>query len=230
MNARTFTALAAAAALATGCIDNDASIRVFGLCTPPTPADGGCLYPAACETLALGRLVADVASTSFRGPLIWPVQIDNQRASNADRAGGTETAYANIEGYKISYGSATLVVPEQDVPAQPGPQTIDPGGSTVVLIPIITRTAGTIMSAQVAAGTPQELAAEIRVYGRYGDGSSFETGPFTVQATVCNGCFPSVATSPASYCPTAAAPVVAGVCPQERQSAVVVCEAAPAAP
>ena len=227
MNARTLTILAALAAAAAGCVANDASIRMFGLCTPPTPSGNSCAYQATCETLWLGRLAADVASTSIDGPLIWPVQIDNQRPSNADRAGGAETAYATIQGYKIKYGSATLVVPEQDEPAIPGEHPIDPGGSTVVLIPVITKTAGTIMVGQVAAGALVDVAAEIRAYGQYGDGSSFETGPLTVQATVCNGCIPEASTSPGAYC-AAATPVLKGVCPQDRQSSVALCEAAAA--
>lgn len=229
MNARTLTILAALAAAAAGCVPNDASIRVFGLCTPPTPNDvGGCLYPNACETLALGRLEADVASTNIDGPLIWPVQIDNQRASNADRAGGVETAYANIHGYKIRYGSADLLPPpDQDAAALPGEQTVDPSGSTVVLIPVINRAAGTLLAQRVAGGARPELSAEIRVYGEYGDGSSFETGPFTVQATLCNGCIPDADLDPTTYCKDDTLPVFVGACPQERQRNVPLCKAAP---
>lgn len=230
MNARTLTILAALAAAAAGCVPNDASVRMFGLCSPPDPSDnGGCLYPAACEALALGRLLSDVASTSANGPLVWPVQIDNQRPSNAGRAGGVETAYANIHGYRIRYGSATLVVPEQDAPAIPAEHTIDPGGSAVVLVPIVTRAAGTVLAGQVGLGTV-DISAEVRAYGQYGDGSSFETGPLTVQATLCNGCIPAYSTSPTTYCSDPANPVLVGVCPQQRQSAVVLCTAPPAAP
>jgi hypothetical protein len=227
MNARTLTILAALAAAAAGCVPNDASIRMFGLCSPPTPsAEGGCLYPTACETLALGRLQADVASTSPNGPLVWPVQIDNQRPSNADRAEGVETAYANIHGYRIKYGSATLAIPEQDAPAIPSEHTINPGGSTVVLVPIVNRAAGTFLAGQVLAGSSADISAEVRAYGQYGDGSSFETGPFTVQATLCNGCIPAYSTNPTLYCSDPANPVLLGVCPQQRQSATVSCTAA----
>ena len=232
MNARTLTILAALAALATGCVENDASIRMFGLCSPPTPSsNGGCLYPATCTTLALGRLEADVASTSIDGPLVWPIQVNNQRASNADRAGGTETAYASIQGYRIKYGSTVVNAPDQDAPALPGEHPINPGGSTVVLVPIITKAAGTLLSSQLgAAGQPTiaDLTAEIRAYGQYGDGSSFETGPFEVQATVCNGCILDGDTNPAYYCRDPDAPRFVAACPQERQRSVPLCKAAAA--
>lgn len=229
MNARLLTILAALAAAAAGCVPNDASVRIFGMCTPPTPsATGGCLYSPKCDTMALGQLVSDVASTSFDGPLIWPVQIDNQRPSNKDRDGGVETAYARVKGFKIKYGSATVLAPSQDVALQPGPATIPPGGSTVLLVPVITKAAGVFLSGQVAGATTADVTAEVKVYGTYGDGSSFETEGFPVQATICNGCIPD--SSILNYCPDAAKPVLVGVCPQERQSAVVLCEAAAAAP
>ncbi len=227
MNARLLTILAALAAAAAGCVPNDASIRIYGMCTPPTPTKDGCLYPTKCGTMALGQLVSDVASPSFDGPLIWPVQIDNQRPSNKDRDGAVETAYARVKGFKIKYASATVLAPSQTVALQPGPATIPPGASTVVLVPVITKAAGTFLSGQVSGTATADLTAEVRVYGDYGDGSSFETEAFPVQATICNGCIPDSGTI--SYC-SADKPVLVGVCPQERQSAVVACEAATAAP
>lgn len=227
MNARTLLLLAALAA-ATGCIDNDASVRMFGLCSAPTPKENGsCIYPAECEALALGRLAADVASPSIDGPLVWPVQMNNQRPPNALRDGAVETAYANLEGFKIQYGSAplavgTLTVPAQNVRAVPGEHPIDPEGTTVVLVPVIPPGAADYILGFLNVGdAPVDLDVSVRAYGYYGDGSSFETGPFHVEATICRGCF----TNPALSCP-ADKPVYVGSCPQPLQSSNILCTTA----
>jgi hypothetical protein len=227
MNTRAFTILAALAAAAAGCVPNDASVRLYGLCSAPIPdASGGCLYPAKCATLVLGRLLADVSSPSIDGPLVWPVQVNNQRQSNADRAGGVETAFARIEGFKVKYASATLAAFEVDVRSVPAPTPVDPGGTSVILLPVIPQSVGTFLSGQITLPIERhDITAEVRAYGSYGDGSSFETGPMDVEATLCNGCIADPFTNPAAYCP-ADEPVFVGVCPQEFQTGVVTCKAA----
>jgi hypothetical protein len=238
MNARLLLLLAGATALG-GCIDNDASVRLHAMCFPPTPTDAGlCVYPAACDSIELGVLEADVTSLSTDGPLIWPIQVDNQRPSNADRSGAVDTAIAWIEGYKIKYTvsavAAPISIPELDVPISRHP--VLPVGTTVVIAPIVPAVLGAQL-AGVLPATGADLKAELRAYGHYGDGSSFETGSFQIIAKLLNGVLvaPSndlttttssgevVHTS--SFCTLhdPSKPVYVGSCPQPLQTSVVNC-------
>lgn len=220
MNSRTIAILAALAAA--GCVPNDASVRLFALCFPPTPSEsGGCSYPATCGSLLLGGLEFDVSSTASDGPLIWPIQVDNQRTSNADRSGGTETAIAWIEGYRISYTSAVVSIPDVDIGISRHP--VNPGGSSVVIAPVVPRNVGTLLSELAPAGK-SAITAELKAYGKYGDGSSFETGPFQVQVTACKG----ACTNLLPVCPDPTKPVYVGSCPQAQQTSVDLCIAATA--
>jgi hypothetical protein len=148
MNAR-LLAIAGLAALAGCTVPNDASVRVLGMCFPPEPTDAGtCAYAATCSSLWLGGIEGDVASTNIDGPLIWPIQVDNQRANNADRSGGVDTAIAWIEGYRISYTTSGLpgipAIPSVDVAISRHP--VLPAGSTVVIAPVVPASIGAILA------------------------------------------------------------------------------------
>jgi hypothetical protein len=223
MNARAIATLALLAAAAAGCVPNDATVRIYGLCFPPTPTDvGACTYASTCDSLILGGLEFDTASAAPDGPLIWPVQIDNQRAANADRAGGIDTAIAWVEGYKISYDSAAGI-PDVDIGISRSP--INQGSSSVVIAPVIPRSVGTFLSSSPAGEMP--IVAHLKAYGRYGDGSTFETGPFkiVVTATTCLG---GICASSVPVCSDPTKPVVLGSCPQPFQTSVTACTAAAA--
>jgi hypothetical protein len=206
MNARHLAALALLLAV-TGCVDNSASVRLFGLCFPPTPSESGaCSFPAKCDALMIGALEFDPANASPAGALIWPVQVDNQRDPTTDAsAGRSDTATAWVTGYEITYqgalsGSRSVAAPE----ASP----VLPNGNTVVLVPIIPPGVGAAVPAGGVVG------AEIKAKGHYGDGSFFETGALPVQATagvVTYGC-------------PATTPTLVGVCPQAGQTAVPLCK------
>lgn len=230
MNLRALALLAALAAAGSGCIANDASVRLYGLCFPPTPTAGGlCAYPAACASLVLGRLEADVASEAVDGPLIWPLQVNNARPSNSDRSGGTETAWAVVKGFKITISTATASLPVLDVPISSHP--INPGGGTaVLLVPLIPRAAATTLSGAISGTDILDVTIEIKAYGSYGDGQHFETGDFKVEASLNDGGFPDPAVTPGIACGDPANPTYLGSCPQARQSSVVACGPAPAAP
>ena len=217
MTQRIAVALALAAAVA-GCVPNDASVRLAALCSPPTPEkDTGCLYPAACETIFVGVLEANVANTNTGGALVWPVQVDNQRDSNADRSGGAETATAWIQGYEISYASGDVTIPPTSVYISDSP--VPPGGSSVVIVPILPPGVSTYLTATgLAAGAVARVTADVVARGRYGDGNSFETGPMKIVFSACNGCAAGFTACPA------ATPTLVGVCPQKGQTAAAVCE------
>jgi hypothetical protein len=67
------------------------------------------------------------------------------------------------------------------------------------------------------AGLLAEVRAEIRATGHYGDGTTFETGPFSVQVNVVNGGWLGA---------TCADPLqhVTGYCPQPGQSSIFACK------
>lgn len=210
MNARTLIVLLLAAA--TGCVDNNASVAISAACFPPTPnADGSCSYPAACATVMLGNLWVN---TTVADSLVWPFQLDNQRPSNATADGATNTATAYVTGYKFKYFSSTLSIPDLSVIWTT--QTVKSGGTRVVAIPVIPPALATLLSGN--ATLVAEVRVEIRATGKYGDGQTFETGPFSVVVTVDNtaGLGPS--------CTDPAAPTLIGACPQLGQSAVILCK------
>ena len=223
MNAR-LLALVAAAGLAGCTVDNDASVRVYGMCFPPEPTDTGlCAYDPTCGTLWLGSVVADVASSSAYGPLVWPMQVDNLRPSNADRAGGVETAIAWIEGYKVSYStwglSAVPTIPSADVAISRHP--VQPEGSTVVIVPVVPAAVGTVLYDAMGDLDILDFKATIRAYGHYADGSRFETGEFQVVGKLTKNAIPAPTSANTCFDPTK--PVYVGTCPQPLQSGVFRC-------
>jgi hypothetical protein len=225
MTARPIAALSLAAALGlAGCIDNDVSIRLESACFPPTPnSDGGCTYPASCESVFLGNPVVDVTYGPTAGTLVWPVQVGNQMVADGDRAGGANSKDAWIERYTIKYVSspvpistATLNITRHLVPA---------AGKTVVIVPVVPASVATYLSGQFATTPgPYEISAEVVAKGHLADGSAFETGPFTVVFTAVEALYSPP--DPLILCnggdPLGTVPYV-GSCPQEGQTSVPGC-------
>jgi hypothetical protein len=214
-------ALALAFALAfAGCIDNYASVRLYGLCFPPTPTDtGGCAYPATCETLLLGTLVVDVSNGSPDGALIWPIQVDNKRPVITDQPGGTDPAIAWVTDFTLTYSSASVAVPEVTIPS-PENHPVPANGSSVLIVPLVPPSVATSLAAQIGAGQTVEIAVDVRAKGHYGDSTTFETGPFRVVVSAGDG------NLGAPVCP-ADKPVWVGACPQAGQTSVDLCTTAP---
>ena len=215
MNTRTLAALFLFLAVATGCVDNNASVRLSAACFPPTPNDdGSCSYPATCDSVMMGNLWVDTTYAPTGGTLYWPFQADNQRPDNGDRSGGTNTATAFVTGFKISYRSTAVSIPA--VTVNDTTRTVESAGSAVLSIPVIPPNVATLLA--VNPILLAEVLAEIRATGHYADGQSFETGPFTVVVNVTNGNGSGV------FCPDPAAPTPIGVCPQPGQSGVQLCK------
>jgi hypothetical protein len=216
MNTRTLLVLLLAAA--TGCVDNNASVRLSAACFPPTPNDdGSCSYPAKCDSVMMGNLWVDTTYTLTGGTLYWPFQADNLRPNNGTRDGGTNTATAFITGYKISYTSSSVSLP--DVTLDDTTRTVEAQGSTVLSIPVIPASVATLLAGNIDPLFTAELRAEIRATGHYADGQTIETGPFSVVVNVVNGF------GAGGSCPDPASPVLIGVCPQPGQSGVSLCKA-----
>jgi hypothetical protein len=213
MNARTLATLLLVAAA--GCsVDNNASVRISAVCYPPTPSEtGACAYSATCDAVWLSNLAVDTTYVPTGGTLYWPLQVDNQRPGNATPDGATNTATAFITGYKIVYSSSTVSIPE--VTLEDTTRTVPASGSTVLSVPIVPVSVATLLGA--TAGLLAEVRAEIRATGHYGDGTTFETGPFSVQVNVVNGGWLGA---------TCADPLqhVTGYCPQPGQSSIFACK------
>ncbi len=212
MNARTLMVLLLAAA--TGCVDNNASVRISAACFPPTPNDNGsCSYPAKCDSVMMGNLWVDTTYAPTGGTLYWPFQADNQRPSTRNGDGSTNTATAFITGYKIAYSSSAVSVP--DVTLDDSTRTVEALGSTLLSIPVIPWNVASLLSG--VPGGLAEVRAEIRATGHYGDGQAFETGPFSVVVNVVVGGWT------AATCADSTQSVV-GYCPQRGQTSVYACK------
>jgi hypothetical protein len=213
MNARTLIALLLAATAA-GCVGNYAPVVISTSCFPPTPTDNGlCSYPATCDSVWLGNFAVDAAFTPVGGtPLVWPLQLENQRSDNGAREGGTNTASAYVTGFKLKFGAAGAGIPEVSVAWNT--QLIQPSGSTVMVVPVVPAAA---RAAFAALPNPSEVHVDIRATGHYGDGSSFETAAYKTVVDVLNGGYL------VPICPTAT-PTYVGSCPQEGQSSVPLCK------
>jgi hypothetical protein len=213
MTARTLAALLLLAA-ATGCVDNNASLRISAACFPPAPNDdGSCSYPSTCDSTMLDNLWVDTTYTPTLGTLFWPFQVDNLRPDNSGRDGGTNTAVAFITGYKISYSSSTVSIP--DVTLDYTTQTVNANSSAVIAIPVIPPSVSTPLA--VNPVLLADVRAEIRATGHYADGQTFETGPFSVVVVVVNG------RGAGAGCTDVTQSVVAA-CPQLGQSAIPLCK------
>jgi hypothetical protein len=213
MNTRILAALLLAAA--TGCIDNFASVRLSAACFPPTPNDdGSCSYPSTCESVMMGNLWVDTTFTATGGTLYWPFQADNQRPPNDAREGAVNTATAFITGFKISYYSDAVSIP--DAVLDDTTRTVEPESSNVLSIPVIPPSVATLLAVNPALLA--QVRAEIRATGHYGDDSGFETGAFSVVVDVQNGAWLGVTCAKPTEIPL-------GYCPQPGQSGVLLCGA-----
>ncbi len=215
MTARLLFVAALAAALA-GCADHHDSVRLYAACSSPTPAASGCTYASTCDAVLIGGLEVDLAITG--NTFYMPVQADNLRPSNADRPGGTETATAWVDRYAIHYdlgaiGSASATVPGG------ASQPIPPSGSTVLMIPVMDATIGAAIAGALTTTDPVLTGIEITAKGHYGDGSSFEAGPFQLHVSVCND---GTATS-CAFIPACAVGTFPAGCPQLGQSGSATC-------
>jgi hypothetical protein len=219
MNARTITALLVLAAA--GCtVDNNASVRISNTCAPPAPSGGACTYSATCDSVWMSNLWVDTSYVGAPadprdGTLEWPFEVQNQRESTSNNDGSTNTATAFITGYKIHYlillGPAGTSIP--DVRVEDSSRTVQPGGSTVISIPVIPRNIATLLGVGPLLAT---VRAEIRAVGTYADGQEFETGPYSVVVDIVNG--------RGLYYGCPAATPLLSLCPKAGQSAMATCE------
>jgi hypothetical protein len=227
MNARLIAALSLAAVAATGCVPNDASVRIHGLCSIPDT----CLFPPECEAIWIGKIRFDpFPGTTSRGEpvdgsLVWPVQFDNQLEPNNDAtAGRVDTHTAWIESYVISYSTSVASLADVEIPISSHP--VPPAGASTGIIPIVPASVSAFLTSAVTGLA--DLTAEVKAKGRYADGSSFETGPFTVVVEISPNDL-SLEGSDAHCQDLTGSPTstYAGACPQPGQTAQFFCSGGP---
>jgi hypothetical protein len=207
----------AALALASvaGCgVQNRGSVQLTQLCFPPTPnSDGSCSVSATCDqVLADGHLFVDLATSG--GTLEYPIQVDNQREDNTDSASGrTNTNNATVERFDMKYEA-----PGFSLPSGSASQTasVPTSGSTVVVVSLIPASVGAALAAALPGG-PTEVIVKVKGHGRYGDDTEFDTGEFAVPVAISKGLVGPYACADAEQ-------TLVAVCPQQGQTATVLCE------
>jgi hypothetical protein len=197
MKTRAFTLLLAAS-LATGCVDNDASVLIDAACFPPAPENGQCIVSDSCELFLTGIPYVDLMTTG--NSFVLPIQLQNQLADNANASASSTNAHiAFVDELRFTYRAAAqdtnadgvAEVPAlllEDVPAPMTSFSIDPGGTAVAWMELIAPGVGNTL---VASGT-RRVTVEVSAAGHYNSGRSFETGPFQIIADMCRGCAPAV--------------------------------------
>jgi hypothetical protein len=209
--------LALLAAALAGCVqENEASPQFFAVCFPPDPdtTTGACIYPAACDSVALGTFWADVAVVT---EAVAPIEIRNQLPDNSDPSTGrlnTNVAYINQFRFEFHLSGSSDTLPEEWVDAN---VTVPTSGSTVALVPLVPLGLRAYL-AGLAGFTSGHFTVYVRAVGKYADDRYFSTGPFKVPVDVCNGC------TPVFDCdPTTAAIELPFQCPQAGQYATAKC-------
>jgi hypothetical protein len=207
--------LAGVVAAMVGCIrSNRESVQLSALCFPPTPdANGNCIFSAGkCDSvLADGHLSVDLVASG--GTLEYPIQVDNERVDNSDPATGrTNTNNAFIERFEMQYEAPGFPVVSTSVNQA---ATVPVAGSTVVVVTLIPVTAGAVIAGNLPAG-PTEGIIKVKAHGRYGDDTEFDTADYSVPVAVSVGVFGP------TTCP--APKILVGICPQNGQTSVALCQ------
>ncbi len=217
MNRRTHVLLLAGVALVSGAggcgRDNRGSVALTALCFPLAPdTTGSCPMDAKCgQVLANGALFVDLQTSGFT--LQYPIQLDNQRPDNTDLASGrTNTNFALVERFDMKYLATGF-----SLPAATASQTVTvpSNGSTVAMVELIPFSVGQVLAAALPAG-PTDVIVKVSAHGRYGDDTQFDTADYSVPVSVTQGLVGPFT--------CAAGKVLVGVCPQQGQTAVTLCQ------
>lgn len=180
-----------------GCtVGNSASVKVSGICLPPSDASS-CTFSATCGNQYIGRNAIDIAETNH----LWIViQVDNQLPNNEDLSNfRTNTNDAYVHEYVVEYTGTEL--PTATAPIL-GSAVVPASGSTVISVLPIPESIGAVIQANAPGpdavfGTADDVlppgsyidgTAKLRLKGALGDTTSFETGVFEMPIRVCNGC------------------------------------------
>lgn len=157
--------------------DNNASVRIDGMCAPPTSAKP-CTFAATCGAFYLGDVAIDASLTNR----LWlAVQVSNLQPANGDAGTNrTNTNDASVREYEVEFpGLGTVTAP------LPGGGHVPAAGTAVLAIPVVNEaiTAGGVFP---TAGYT-DFVTKVRLKGVFADTTSFTTGDFQVTVRGCNG-------------------------------------------
>ena len=155
--------------------ENHAGPEFFAICSNPEPTPG-CLYPAACEQIALFNYAYD---PTVAPDLLVPIEMNNPLLDNSDPSSGrVNTNDAVIQQWRLEYLAGGISVATA---AYDQTQVVPAASHTVALVPVIP-----VSLNLWAQGLPSgaELVVNVRAAGRYLDERYFETGPFRVPVSI----------------------------------------------
>lgn len=189
--------LALAIALAGCTADNNASIRIQSICSPPDT----CTFSSTCDLQYIGIITLDTAATDY----LWLfLQVNNQLSDNSDpQRGKLNTNDAFVEEYVVEYEGLTWTDPSTGAtggaPAITGrlQSQVPAGGSAVVSVLPIPPGIG------ASASTIGTVVAKVRLKGKLGDEQPFETARMEIPIRICSGCVgvPTCTTGVPALCP-----------------------------
>jgi hypothetical protein len=189
----------ALAALLGGCVKPSATVEIYGACVPPTPTTtSGCVYPTGtCSLYPLGTYMIDVDQAS---DLFLAVEVHNQLVDNTSVDSGlNDTHNAFVDHFSVDF-SASIPGTSGDV------QNVVPvGGTSVIGVELIgTDTRNALHTQLHGTNNVVEMTADLKLSGRWGDQSHFETAPRKFGIEACAGCLGTPvcgAGKTLAYCP-----------------------------
>ncbi|HET6414339.1 MAG TPA: hypothetical protein VFG53_19980 [Anaeromyxobacter sp.] len=203
-----------------GCVANDASIEIFGVCAPSTDASSCAPTGGVCQAGLTGQAFYFTTTVLGDNGLFFYMQVNNNRPSNASTdQGSLNTADARITEYDLSFDfpGNSYSLPDYDV--SPITVTVPAAGSTTPYVSFIPVELSSQLQTMLPAGpTPTLIDIYVKLKGNYIDGSSFETGKFKLSAYVYNAVFPGYVCLPATD-------VVQDICPNAGQTSTITCAA-----
>lgn len=204
------------------CVDNHASIEIFGICSPDDDAEACEPPPGECDRYVAARpwmtTTVDVGRPfdPVLGSLELFMQLNNQLPNNAnEELGRVNTNDFIVEYFVLEFTSSTGLaippIPEYPTLAPPVPAS----GTTSAWLPIIPWEIAAYLEAAMPADSSAIVTTSVRVVGHLLDGSTIETGAFEIPVDVYN------ATYTGAICP--AGEVVLAYCPGPGQTGSVAC-------
>ena len=171
-------------ALAACTADNNASVKVAGICLPPTDATN-CVFSATCSGQYIGRNEIDIGVTNH----LWLiVQVNNQLPDNKNLSNfRTNTNDAYVHEVVVEYPGTGLPTATSSIL---GSAVVPANGTTVISVLAVPESIGDTLrtSGAIPAGGSLDGVAKMRLKGVLGDTTKFETGDFEIPIRVCNGC------------------------------------------
>jgi hypothetical protein len=169
--------------------ENNASIKVFGICAVPDDPSN-CSFAATCDAQSIGPNVLDVGQPIDQGSnRLWVfVQVNNQLPENTNlNTFRTNTNDAYVHEAVVEYPGTGL--PTTTSPIL-GSAVVPADGTAVISVTPIPESVGAILQTPgaVPAGSIIDGFAKLKLKGVLGDTTKFETGSFDIPIRACNGC------------------------------------------